>query len=951
MLLIFFELFIKFIKKVMPQNSHHLISRLRWDTLFDSKAQGVALQERLSDWTGFQMQQELSAVFDKFCPAEQTWRIQTLELDLGTIDFDHLETELAIRIRQQLNEKLISLMLYSHQYGSDIEILDEKRSHVQLIRYFLFHGLLPWNYQANDGSVNQILTVQLQNNQEELLAMLKESGLNALEVRRRMAWQFSEPNMIRIITAIEPNVAGQIILFSNELTRIQQKERVVQASSTTDFKKNVWFWVLNYLLTERGTVFNRIQFMKSSIIQMAAHYNMKYDQLFELIELSVAKLSSSLSLQPDFIITLQLLSKENRAYKKKKTSPAEKVEDHWLTLEALFLNQNLRRNAGNVARFNDLVTVLSNQDQVRFRSLLVAFENRAEFWLPLINDLSDHCLKMVFTSLNDSRSVILTESILFLNRLLGSVKQASERNELWYTGLMFLLAHKNESFNETAFLHALVAVLAQKKQRSTMVLLDQLLVAEIPSSLKTLRHTTLYRTLVSVFRMEISRMPGLQFKKHLHQLMELFHLQVKGGGKDRKRFETLKNILENYFMFQPKAFMEALKTTPYQQSLELLLPEAITGKKHTVTNLGTGINWRTNQEKTVTKEVQETKEWLAELLLQPEQFLDFVKKELITEPQLLWLYQQLSFEELLKMIGSQHQAPQPMLSVLGHFYQVLGLVSLPKLSSGEMQLLLFKKVIRAWTSGNWKLIAAENIWNEMIWEVCSKRGVSKTDFLSGMNVQKTMMPPVLQLAFESLQAQDRSAAPADQSSGSKKTLPKVGPVIGKNDLINEPIPVRNAGLVLLNSYISMLLTRLELVQDRSFCNTESQLAAVHYLQYVVTGQSNTEESFLPLNKLLCGVAISQPVPESIDISKAHQELIEGLIMAALSHWPSIGNSSVNGFRGNWLVRDGLLMEKEEHWELTVEKRAYDLLIQKSPFSFSVIKYPWMDKPLHVIWPY
>lgn len=936
----------------MRQNSHHLISRLRWDTLFDNKAQGVALQERLSDWTGFQMQQELSAVFDKFCPPEQTWRIQSLELDLGTIDFDHLETELTIKLRQQLNEKLISLMLYSHQYGSDIEILDEKRSHIQLIRYFLWHGLLPWNYQANDGSVNQILTVQLQNNQEELLFMLKESGLNALQVRRRMAWQFNEPNMIRIITAIEPNVAGQIILFSNELTKIQQMERVVQVSSTTDFKKNVWFWVLNYLLTERGTVFNRIQFMKSNIIQMAAHYNMKYDQLFELIELSVSKLSSSLSLQPDFIITLQLLSKENRAYKKKKVSPAEEVEDHWLALETLFLDQTLRRNAGNVVRFNDLVAVLSNQDRVRFRTLMVAFENRAEFWLILINDLSDHSLKMMFSTLNDNRSVILTESIFFLNRLLGSVMQASERNALWHTGLIFLLAHKNESFNETAFVHVLVAVLAQKKQRSTMVLLDQLLVAEIPSSIKILRYTTIYRTLVSVFKMEISKMPGPQFKKHLHQLMEQFHLQVRGGGKNRKRFETLKNILENYFIFQPKVFMEALKTTPYQQSLELFLPEAVSGKKHTFINLADGIHRSINQKKTGRKELQKTKEWLDEMLLQPEQFLDFVKKEVIAEPQLLWLYQQINFERLLKMIGSQHQAPQPILSVLGQFYYVLGLVSLSGISSGEMQLLLFKKVIRAWTSGNWKLIAAENIWNEMIWEVCSKKGVSKTDFLRGMNVQNRMLPPVLQLTLESLQTQDRLAAPSDQGSGSKKTLPKVGlPVIGKNDLIKEPIPVKNAGLVLLNNYISLLLTRLELVQGGDFCNTESQVTAVHYLQYLVTGQSHTEEFFLPLNKVLCGVALSQPVPEGIHMSKVQQELIEGLIMAALSHWPSIGKSSVDGFRGNWLVRDGLLIEKEDRWELIVEKRAYDLLIQKSPFSFSVIRYSWMDKPLHVIWPY
>ena len=91
--------------------------------------------------------------------------------------------------------------------------------------------------------------------------------------------------------------------------------------------------------------------------------------------------------------------------------------------------------------------------------------------------------------------------------------------------------------------------------------------------------------------------------------------------------------------------------------------------------------------------------------------------------------------------------------------------------------------------------------------------------------------------------------------------------------------------------------------------------------------------------------------ESITITADQKEVMNGLINAAISYWPSIGETSIDGFRGNWLVRDGLLIEKEDRWELTVEKKAYDLLINQSPFSFSVVKYPWMEKPLYVTWPY
>lgn len=168
---------------------------------------------------------------------------------------------------------------------------------------------------------------------------------------------------------------------------------------------------------------------------------------------------------------------------------------------------------------------------------------------------------------------------------------------------------------------------------------------------------------------------------------------------------------------------------------------------------------------------------------------------------------------------------------------------------------------------------------------------------------------------------------------------------------SQGIVIKNAGLVLLNNYIEMLFERLHLTSNLQFTSTENQSKAVNYLQYLVTGLSNTEETTLSLNKVLCGLPLTQPVPTGITISEEDKELIDGLIKAVIEHWSSIGQTSVNGFRGNWLVRDGLLQELEDRWELTVEKKAYDLLINQSPFSFSIIKLPWMEKPLHVIWPY
>lgn len=170
-------------------------------------------------------------------------------------------------------------------------------------------------------------------------------------------------------------------------------------------------------------------------------------------------------------------------------------------------------------------------------------------------------------------------------------------------------------------------------------------------------------------------------------------------------------------------------------------------------------------------------------------------------------------------------------------------------------------------------------------------------------------------------------------------------------ILNEGIIIRNAGMVLLNAYIPMLFEKLGLIENNSFINMESQLKAVHFVQYLATGMEQTEAQYLALNKVLCGISITAPIQDAIEISENQKKLMDGLIGAAINHWQAIGETSIDGFRGNWLVRNGKLSEKEGHWELKIEKRAYDILIDYSPFNFSKINFPWMLKPLRVNWPY
>lgn len=339
------------------------------------------------------------------------------------------------------------------------------------------------------------------------------------------------------------------------------------------------------------------------------------------------------------------------------------------------------------------------------------------------------------------------------------------------------------------------------------------------------------------------------------------------------------------------------------------------------------------------------------LKLKPLVFLKAYRAVQLTEEQMQNLETLIDFSALTTVLKALYPTQTQQLSSVEVLYKCMDYVKINGLTTAYLQQVLLKKVLKAWSTHHWKIIDSSHLWNELIWEFCTKRQIDKINVLKGFEAIKAILPKPLQITFMHVSPKKNQLQTSQFKINTKTKMPNQTTQNNNAELLSEGISVPNAGIVLLNTYFIMLFERLGIIKNKAFKSNEDQIDAIHYLQFIVTGHSHTEESFLALNKLLCGVPVNQPITNGIEISANNKKLIEGLITAAIGHWTSIGETSIDGFRGNWLVREGLLKAFEDRWELTVEKRAYDILLNQSPYSFSIIKHPWMPKPLHVIWPY
>ncbi|MCH9660699.1 MAG: hypothetical protein K0U54_07285 [Bacteroidetes bacterium] len=1379
----------------MIDKHQHIVSSFNWSTSFDDKVLATELQGRLSHWSTTSLELDMNRVFDQICPSEQTWRIDAMVVDLGSIYYKELNTELSSRFADCLKEALFNLMKNKNNTGLQVDILNSDDSLLSILRTYLLQGHMPWNYDHTLGSVLKILDHQLSYNSEELREILIKIGKQD-NVRKRIAWQIDSPYIKKIVALIEPNNYDTIISFTNDLMEIRPRIHSLHSDSDS-FNKNVWCWVLNHLFVERGTLFNTVDFVHSSLVQMANHFNVPYSILLD--QICVITESSGFSQNrngSNLIHSLNLLTSQKKSVNDAK-EPELVANDYWARLEEMILKPSMRKTKAGKGIFNELVLYLIDEYPVGYERMLAFIVDKDGAWDKFINDVNEASIKALFRALIPNDFVVLIKTIEALKTLQSGLRIDCDEHQLWGFGLRFLLKSKRAGFVREEFLQYCITEMAKNTNQSKIHLMEQILdkdteaikemdlidtyeglnslwQSEIfknekehneigfskildafkdafmqgdrrfnqisdmkikllrwirmnpkrvlltllkypdkailieliplimsPSSVRILLEgypTTTGRLLISLERecKELSIVKNdamLASYIHANLLIDGLEILISNSGIKEDAFMDLmiarfmkaegneqqrttlssvakrlldNNELDDYKVVEdhfkndannsrlPRPTVQAIlktlsKSINNQGEIIVMLKELARYKRASYSNLISNdereiilnhlmphgnsirVNWilkyakllgfksvgdvtpsildswneifwkcildhafdgnlktleklfhegmsyqygglkvtelrlmgkeinsiaifdlieahfssATNNEnpnisqlirlgfevspprmgalfgnikgtekqiellikavpfeefglgiagatstrwqeyicglgalcilakehagnevysalskkywkatiKILTKKnvshgeykeliifsagkltkalnisneqilqrlryistnipqlIQEAlmgtlevpeligkNSWIAdsfyllercaekqrlESLLRslwhkreipswfnddnkyapkkllhdvivgyPKALYKILKYDSVSASQLLELDRMVPFRTIINAITSVNPVAKNQLIQLQEFHAVIPHFKIEKVSTSEIQHIIFKNVLSSWTSENWRLVHPKNIINNIIWDLQMKNNVDKTKVFNALRRSKELLPLSYQtslILMSDTQTRDKLKIERKKNTNIKTQV--LASIDQKNTVAG--IGLTNAGLVLICNYIPILFDRLGILENGNFKTKESQLNAVHYLQYAATGMSETDESFLMLNKVLCGFKITDPVHVSAVISESQKTTIDGMIRTIISeHWNAIGDSSVDGFRGNWFVRKGLLSELDDKWELTVKKRAYDLLINKSPFSFSIIKFLWMKKPLHVNWPY
>ena len=179
-------------------------------------------------------------------------------------------------------------------------------------------------------------------------------------------------------------------------------------------------------------------------------------------------------------------------------------------------------------------------------------------------------------------------------------------------------------------------------------------------------------------------------------------------------------------------------------------------------------------------------------------------------------------------------------------------------------------------------------------------------------------------------------------------------IVETEDTEQEPeiIWVSNAGLCLLAPWFVRLFAMLGYLDEerKTFKDTASKVRAVFLLQYLSCGQERDwREPELAFSRLLTALPGNVPLPKRLALSKEERQTADGMVTGVKANWPKMDGTSVEGFRRSFLLRGGTLEQEEGRWLLTVEEKAYDILLETIPWGFRQVRLPWLKKYVQVKW--
>ena len=470
---------------------HHSIKEMVFDVRLNSEDEAFNFQRGFSDLIKNKLMSITEKIFDELAPPDQLVKINSLTIDLETVELKRFEKDIPELYEKQLRETLGSLLFrlkgITYSAVDDASTANPEISLSQLLSFFLRTGTIPWfakstwqTYLKQKGlgsevafSIGRLFEIVFEKN-PELFSQLIERHQTEPMLLYRLADQIPNHQLLQVIKLISPEKITIYERILQDIAKVSNPRLLTLHHS----QARVLVWQTFFLNWEQNNetvlvdavvekLFSMIQQKSSEGAQYILQLNLERHQLQTNLAQSLKKFTSdtpSVALFTSKTKTLQLLQqivseKEGRmlqAFVKRlmEIAPGLPLEEVWgLTLDYL------SENRGQPLQLSHLVTQVLPQLTSEWRNIVQKLQIELEHHLFTVEEFDQAIFNDVIESnatnvIHFLGQILQPEQATWANQYGNQLAQALGKpiTSVWEVLLEIFWENRKKTFSRDTFL-------------------------------------------------------------------------------------------------------------------------------------------------------------------------------------------------------------------------------------------------------------------------------------------------------------------------------------------------------------------------------------------------------------------------------------------------------------------------------------------------------------------
>ncbi|MFA5964700.1 MAG: contractile injection system tape measure protein [Sphingomonas sp.] len=269
----------------MPGATHR-IGRIELRAALPDTDAALALRPRLETLAWRLLPPVLERVCDALAPRDAWLRLGRIDLDLGEVRPDHLESDALAALERALGEALGEALHRARVAPSDeARLIDPAAVLRERFAAWLVTGTAPWAPRAERFDPAAMFATLLAEQPDALVALLRRHARSG-QVLERLVVQIGIGGLHRLLATLAPADAAVILALIADVILAHRARPVpppLARLAEPALERLLWVATLEFLLRDAGTQFNRRRFLAHLLAREAARLDIDYAALLRLL--------------------------------------------------------------------------------------------------------------------------------------------------------------------------------------------------------------------------------------------------------------------------------------------------------------------------------------------------------------------------------------------------------------------------------------------------------------------------------------------------------------------------------------------------------------------------------------------------------------------------------------------------------------------------------------------